>query len=47
MKKQAMYMRLVSSSFRQRKSRMALALVAIGIGAAVLAGLTSVYYDIR
>ncbi|KKM09557.1 hypothetical protein SY88_18340 [Clostridiales bacterium PH28_bin88] len=47
MKKQAMYMRLVSSSFSQRKSRMALALVAVGIGAAVLAGLTSVYYDIN
>lgn len=41
-----MYLQLVSSSFRQRKSRIGIALFAMGLGAAVVSGLVGVYYDI-
>lgn len=41
-----MYLRLISSSFRQRKSRIGIALFATVLGAAVVSGLIGVYYDI-
>ena len=47
MRKSTMFLRLMGSSFRKRKSRVAIALLAIVIGAAVISGLVNVYYDIN
>jgi putative ABC transport system permease protein len=40
------YVRMVSSSLIRRRSRMLVALLAIAIGATILSGLITVYYDI-
>ena len=45
MKKQTMYLRMISASLARRKSRMLVALLAITVGATILAGLVMVYYD--
>lgn len=47
MRKSAMFIKLIESSFRKRKSRIAIALFAIVVGTAVVSGLVSVYYDIN
>lgn len=45
MKKQAMYLRMLTASLSRRKSRMLVALLAVTVGATILAGLVTVYYD--
>ena len=46
MKKQTMYFRMVMSSLGRRRSRMLVALLAVAIGATILSGLITIYYDI-
>ena len=41
-----MYMRMVSSSLIRRASRLIIAILAIAIGATILSGLVTIYYDI-
>ena len=45
MKRQTMYLRMITSSLARRKSRMLVALLAVTVGATILAGLVTVYYD--
>jgi len=45
MTRQAMYLRMVVASFARRKSRMLVALLAVVVGATVLSGLVTIYYD--
>lgn len=45
MKRQTMYFRMVTASLARRKSRMLVALLAVTVGATILAGLVMVYYD--
>lgn len=44
--RQAMYLRMITASVARRKSRMLVALLAVVVGATVLSGLVSIYYDI-
>lgn len=46
MKKQTMYFKMITSSLMRRRSRMLVALLAVAIGATVLSGLITIYYDI-
>ncbi|MDR1960771.1 MAG: ABC transporter permease [Gracilibacteraceae bacterium] len=46
MKKQAFYLKMIASSLVRRRSRMFVALLAVAIGATVLSGLVTIYYDI-
>mgnify|MGYP002410283497 CR=1 FL=1 len=46
MKKQTMYLRMISGSLIRRRSRMLVALLAVAIGATVLSGLLTIYHDI-
>lgn len=46
MTKNKMYFKMISQSLLRRRSRMLVALLAIAVGATVLSGLTTVYYDI-
>lgn len=46
MKKQTMYFRMITSSLLRRRSRMLVALLAVAIGATILSGLVTIYYDI-
>jgi putative ABC transport system permease protein len=46
MKKQSFYVRMTVSSLIRRRSRMFVALLAVAVGAAVLSGLITIYYDI-
>ena len=46
MKKQGMYMRMITASLARRKSRMLVALLAVTVGATILCGLVTVYYDL-
>lgn len=46
MKKRRMYWKMVVSSLSRRKSRMFTALLAVAIGATILSGLITIYYDI-
>ncbi|ATW28863.1 ABC transporter permease [Candidatus Formimonas warabiya] len=46
MKKQSMYFKMVMSSLIRRRSRMVVALLAVAIGATILSGLITIYYDI-
>jgi putative ABC transport system permease protein len=41
-----MYMRMITGSLLRRRSRMFIALLAVAIGATILSGLVTVYYDI-
>ncbi|MBQ9238354.1 MAG: FtsX-like permease family protein [Treponema sp.] len=41
-----MYLKMVTSSLMRRRSRMLVALLAVAIGATVLSGLLTVYYDV-
>ena len=44
--RRAMYWRMVTASLSRRRSRMVTALLAIAMGATVLSGLVTIYYDI-
>lgn len=46
MTKQRFYMKMITSSLIRRRSRMLIALLAIAIGATVLSGLVTIYYDV-
>ena len=46
MKKQTMYLRMITASLVRRRSRMLVALLAIAIGATILSGLVTIYYDV-
>ena len=46
MTRQAMYFRMITASLARRKSRMLVALLAVVVGATVLSGLVTIYYDI-
>lgn len=46
MTRQAMYLRMITASVARRKSRMLVALLAVVVGATVLSGLVTIYYDI-
>ena len=46
MSRQAMYLRMITASFARRKSRMLVALLAIAVGATILSGLVTIYYDV-
>ena len=46
MKNRRMFLRMITASLMRRKSRMIIALLAIAIGAAILSGLVTSYYDV-
>ena len=46
MKRRKMYVRMVMASLLRRRSRMIIALLAISIGAMILSGLVTIYYDV-
>ena len=46
MKNRRMFIRMITASLMRRKSRMIIALLAIAIGAAILSGLVTIYYDV-
>ena len=46
MTKRRMFLRMVTSSLLRRRSRMLIALLSIGIGATILAGMVTIYYDV-
>ena len=45
MKKSTMYFRMLAASLARRKSRMLVALLAVTVGATILSGLVTIYYD--
>ena len=46
MKKRQMYFRMITASLMRRRSRMAVALLSVAIGATILSGLVMIYYDV-
>ena len=46
MKRRKMYIRMITASLLRRRSRMIVALLAIAIGATILSGLVTIYYDV-
>ena len=46
MTKRRMFLRMITASLLRRRSRMLIALLSIGIGAAILAGLVTIYVDV-
>lgn len=46
MQRRKMFFRMVTASLMRRRSRMLIALLAIAIGAAILSGLMTIYYDV-
>ncbi|MDO4634188.1 MAG: FMN-binding protein [Eubacteriales bacterium] len=46
MTKRKMYLRMVTAALLRRRSRMLIALLSIAIGATILAGLLTIYYDV-
>lgn len=46
MTRQRFFMKMITSSLVRRRSRMVIALLAIAIGATVLSGLVTIYYDV-
>ena len=46
MKKRKMFIRMITASLLRRRSRMIVALLSIAIGATILSGLVSIYYDV-
>lgn len=46
MNRRSMYLRMITSSLIRRRSRMLVALLAVAIGATVLSGLVTIYYDV-
>ncbi len=46
MKKRQMFLRMITASLMRRRSRMLVALLSIAIGATILSGLVTIYYDV-
>ena len=46
MKRRNMFLRMITASLVRRRSRMLVALLAIAIGATILSGLVTIYYDV-
>ena len=46
MTKRKMFMRMITASLLRRRSRMLIALMSIAIGATILSGLVTIYYDV-
>ncbi len=46
MTKRRMFLRMITASLLRRRSRMLVALLSIGIGATILSGLVTIYYDV-
>ena len=46
MTKRKMYLRMITTSLMRRRSRMLVALLAIAVGATILSGLVTIYYDV-
>ena len=46
MTKQQFYLKMITSSIMRRRSRMMIALFAVAIGATILSGLVTIYYDV-
>ena len=46
MTKRRMFFRMITASLLRRRSRMLIALLSIGIGATILAGMVTIYYDV-
>ena len=46
MNRTKMYLRMITASFMRRRSRMIIALLAIAVGATILAGLVTIYRDV-
>ena len=46
MTKRKMFLRMITASLLRRRSRMLIALLSIGIGATILAGLVTIYVDV-
>ncbi len=46
MKKRRMFIRMITASLMRRRSRMIVALLSVAIGATILSGLVSIYYDV-
>lgn len=46
MTKQKMFLRMITASLLRRRSRMLVALLAIAVGATILSGLVTIYYDV-
>ena len=46
MTKKQMYFHMITASIMRRRSRMLVALLAIAIGATILSGLVTIYYDV-
>ena len=46
MTKQKMFVRMITASLARRRSRMLVALLSIAIGATILSGLVTIYYDV-
>lgn len=46
MTRQRMYFKMITSSLMRRRSRMLVALLAVAIGATILSGLVTIYYDV-
>ncbi|MDR1914476.1 MAG: ABC transporter permease [Clostridiales bacterium] len=46
MKRQTLYFRMITGSLLRRRSRMFVALLAVAVGATILSGLVTIYYDI-
>ncbi|MCR4751863.1 MAG: FtsX-like permease family protein [Eubacterium sp.] len=46
MSKRAFFFKMISSSLMRRRSRMLVALLAIAVGATILSGLVTIYYDV-
>ena len=46
MKKRRMFVKMITASLIRRRSRMIVALLSVAIGAAILSGLVSIYYDV-
>lgn len=46
MKRQTMFLKMITASLLRRRSRMLVALLAIAVGATILSGLVTIYYDV-
>ena len=46
MSRRKMFLRMITASLLRRRSRMLIALLSIGIGATILSGLVTIYYDV-
>ena len=46
MSKRKMFLRMITASLLRRRSRMLIALLSIAVGAAILSGLVTIYYDV-